>query len=337
MVNNKTSSLSKWTYYEVDPPPGLRESSAIIYLAIIITNILILVTFRRMRKLMLQHNLMIFIALVDLLTVPAQVPVMVALWNKYILLTDVLCNAISIFNHSTLAATTWLHIAICIEKYFSISMPIQHKLFLTRYKASLVATTITLVELSVILAMMTVFTITKYLNSYFRTVLAFCGYAFSLNYVIAVVVPFVVLPLVVVFVSHTLILREIRRSGTQRRRRLLKGMKTVALTVGAYYICWIPFSVNSVVESLFPQSESASSDIPIIVAVYFVISNSAMNFLVYIHSIEQFREQFKGLFCIRNRRRVHCNVPDRTKSSDGRTKGAKITTVQPCDTRITKL
>ena len=179
----------------------------------------------------------------------------------------------------------------------------------------------------------------KYLNSYFRPVIAFCGcgYAFSLNYIIAVVVPFVVLPLVVVFVSHTLILREIRRSGTQRRRRLLKGMKTVALTVGAYYICWIPFSVNSVVESLFPQSESASSDIPIIVAVYFVISNSAMNFLVYIHSIEQFREQFKGLFCIRNRRRVHCNVPDRTKSSDGRTKGAKITTVQPCDTRITKL
>ena len=231
MVNNKTSSLSKWTYYEVNPPPGLRESSAIIYLAIIITNILILVTFRRMRTLTLQHHLMICLALVDLLTVPS----------------------------------------------------------------------------------------------------------FSLNYVIAVVVPFVVLPLVVVFVSHTLILREIRRSGTQRRRRLLKGMKTVALTVGAYYICWIPFSVNSVVESLFPQSESASSDIPIIVAVYFVISNSAMNFLVYIHSIEQFREQFKGLFCIRNRRRVHCNVPDRTKSSDGRTKGAKITTVQPCDTRITKL
>ena len=170
MVNNKTSSLSKWTYYEVDPPPGLRESSAIIYLAIIITNILILVTFRRMRKLTLQH-----LALVDLLTAPS----------------------------------------------------------------------------------------------------------FSLNYVIAVVVPFVVLPLVVVFVSHILILREIRRSGTQRRGRLLKGMKTVALTVGAYYIlCWIPFSVNSVVESLFPQSESASSDIPIIVAVYFFISNSAMNFFV---------------------------------------------------------
>ena len=212
-------------------------------------------------------------------------------------------------------------------------MPIQHKLFLTRYKASLVATTITLVELSVILAMMTVFTITKYLNSYFRPVIAFCGYAFSLNYVIAVVVPFVVLPLVVVFVSHTLILREIRRSGTQRRRRLLKGMKTVALTVGAYYICRIPFSVNSVVESLFPQSESASSDIPMIVAVYFVISNSAMNFFVYIHSIAQFREQFKGLFCIRNRRRVNCNVPDRTESSDMRTKGVKIITVQPRDTQ----
>ena len=89
-----TSSLSKWTHYEVDPPPGLRESSAIIYLAIIITNILILVTFRRMRKLTLQHHLMISLALFDLLTVPAQVPVMVALWKQYILLTDVLCNAI---------------------------------------------------------------------------------------------------------------------------------------------------------------------------------------------------------------------------------------------------
>ena len=43
-------------------------------------------TFVRMRKRKLQHHLMICLALVDLLTVPAQTPAMVALWKDGILL-----------------------------------------------------------------------------------------------------------------------------------------------------------------------------------------------------------------------------------------------------------
>ena len=84
--NSTTSNLSKWTHFEVNWPLWLTVLRGIIYLAIIITNILILATFVRMRKRKFQHHLMICLALVDLLTVPAQTPAIVALWKDGILL-----------------------------------------------------------------------------------------------------------------------------------------------------------------------------------------------------------------------------------------------------------
>ena len=153
MVVNETINPSKWTHYEVISPTGLAGlavSNAIIYTAIFISNSLILATFSKMKKKSLHQHLMICLAIVDLLTIPAQVPTMVALWKRHIWLTDDLCKVLAIANNATLAATAWLHIAICIEKCCSILMPLQHKLFLTRYKSSFIAMTIALTELVVI-------------------------------------------------------------------------------------------------------------------------------------------------------------------------------------------
>ena len=123
MVVNETINPSKWTHYEVISPPGLAGlavSNAIIYTAIFITNSLIPATFSKMKKKSLHQYLMVCLAIIDLLTIPAQVPTMVALWKRYIWLTDNLCKVLAIANSATLAATAWLHIAICIEKCCSI-------------------------------------------------------------------------------------------------------------------------------------------------------------------------------------------------------------------------
>ena len=158
---------------------------------------------------------MICLALVDLLTVPAQTTAMVALWNNGILLTDVLCNLTSSLCQTTLAATTWLHVAICMEKCYSILRPLRHKLFLTQFRSSFVALTITLDELSVILTLMTVLTFTGRLHSHFIPIIALCAYTIDLVYLLAFEMPYVVLPLAVVLVTHTLMLREVKKSCTQ--------------------------------------------------------------------------------------------------------------------------
>ena len=190
MVINDTLK-SKWTLYEVTSPPGQELANGIIYTAIFVTNCLILATFSKMKKKSLHQHLMICLAIIDLLTIPAQVPTMVALWKRHIWLTDDLCKVLSIANNATLAATAWLHIAICIEKCCKILIPLQHKLFLTRYKSSDVATTIALIELVVILTLTTVLAFTHNLDSGFKPALAFCAFTANLNYFLAVAMPFV--------------------------------------------------------------------------------------------------------------------------------------------------
>ena len=143
-----------------------------------------------------------------------------------------------------IAATTWLHVAICIEKCYSILRPLRHKLFLTQFRSSFVALTITLVELSVILTLMTVLKFTGNLHLHFIPTNALCTYTINLDYLLVIGMPYVVLTLAVVLVTHTLMLREVKKSCTHRRRRLLRGLKTVALTVCIYcIICWVPFLV----------------------------------------------------------------------------------------------
>ena len=113
-----------------------------------------------------------------------------------------------------------------------ILIPLQHKLFLTRYKSSDVATTIALIELGVILTLTTVLAFTHILESGFKPALAFCAFTANLNYFIAIAMPFVFLPLIAVLVTHALMLKEIKKSSIQRKTRLLRGVKAVALTVG---------------------------------------------------------------------------------------------------------
>ena len=297
---NETINPSKWTHYEVISPPGLAGlavSNVIIYTVIFITISLILATFSKMKKKSLHQHLIICLAIIDLLTIPAQVPTMVALWKRHIWLTDDLCKLLSIANNATIAATAWLHIAICIEKCCSILMPLQHKLFLTRYKSSVVATTIALIELGVILTFTTVLAFIHNLDSGFKPALALCAFTANLNYFIAIAMPFVFSPLLIVLVTHTIMLIEVKKLARRNRQRRNKGIKVVALTVGVYYACWVPFFVNCFWMSVVPPS---ILELPItlrVVAVYFVISNSAMNFFIYVYSIQDFKEQLIRLYC----------------------------------------
>ena len=126
---------SRWTCYKSEAPCGLAVVNTIVCFGILTTNILILVTFKQMKKVSLLYHLMICLAVVDILTVPPHTPTMITLWRGSLCLTETFTNLLPIDDHTSVSATTWLHCAICIEKCCLSSQTFCSKIqtFLRRY------------------------------------------------------------------------------------------------------------------------------------------------------------------------------------------------------------
>ena len=112
---------SKWTRYDSEAPRGLAVVNMTVYFSIVTTNILILVTFKRMRRVLLQHRLMICLAVVDLLTVLPQLPTMVTLWTGSLSLTETLTNLISIGIHTFLCLPPLGYTALYVSRNVALS------------------------------------------------------------------------------------------------------------------------------------------------------------------------------------------------------------------------
>ena len=304
---------SKWTRYDSEAPRGLAVVNMTVYFSIVTTNILILVTFKRMRRVLLQHRLMICLAVVDLLTVLPQLPTMVTLWKGSLSLTKTLTNLISIGIHTLVSATTWLHSAICIEKCCSILLPLRHKNFISKCNSLHVAIAVATIEITVIIAIMTASSFSGYLNPIYEPFMAAWAFSGNKHYFIIVVLPFIVIPLIIALITHILMLNMVRKSGVRRRKRLFRAIRAVTVTVGIYYACWVPLSICIIWNSMF-KSESHPQIILWIASAYVMKANSCMNFFIYFHNIPKFRLQLLALFCAA--RKVH--VQERRGSNNNR-------------------
>ena len=287
---------SAWIYYKATLPSELAILTAILLLMIIITNILTLITFRRMEPLPLINYSMGCLAVVDLLTVLPHIPGFVGIIQGYLVLTKDLCDVIVIANHSAVGATTWIHCAICIEKCFSILRPISHRMFIKRYPPCRIAISYTLLSTFLILGIMTSAVLTGFVKAVFDTAVATCMIHVDMNFFVIVGSTFIFIPLTIVFVTHMLILNELRKSNTARRKQIRRATKTVALTVGIYYLCWTPISVTCIWWVL-PSSERNPPAIFEFVSPYFILANSTMNFFIYLSSIREFKAKFKDMCC----------------------------------------
>ena len=187
---------------------------------------------------------------------------------------------------------------------------LKHKLFLTRYKSSFAATTIPLIKLGVILTFTTVLAFTNNLDSGFKPALAFCAFTTNLNYFIAIAMPFVFLPLLIVLVTHTIMLIEVKKLARHDRQRRNKGIKVVALTVGVYYACWIPFFVNCFWMSVVSYINLGAPNYTWSSGCLFCNIKQCHELLhIYVmHSIKEFKEQFIGHFCAKNNIRTIGNI-----------------------------
>ena len=109
----------------------------LLALLIITTNSLTLITFRAMKSLTLQQYLICCLAFTDLMTGCVYLPHMIRIWSGNFWFTDEVCSIVAVIHLSLIGETVWIHIALCLEKCYSILKPLKHRQFIIKFKPKL--------------------------------------------------------------------------------------------------------------------------------------------------------------------------------------------------------
>ena len=283
-------SLS-WTRNEVRLSAGWGSVLLTILIMITSTNILTVLTFKHMRGLQLQHYLIVCLAIVDLVTVLPHLIGVVGYFKEYLVLNLPICQSIAILNHAVLSATTWIHCGLCLDKCFSIIKPIMHKQLVSKFQPAGLAAAYSGIIVAIIFLLMTGVTLTGVIKAEFNPVMASCVYAFGLPYCLMIGLFFIFIPLVTALLTHILIICEMRKSNVRRKKRIKRAIKTTALVVGIYYVCWLPYLVFIMFQLFFPKYKMMA--IFGYVSTGMLILNSGMNFFIYLICNKEFRQSLR--------------------------------------------
>lgn len=294
---------SDWTRYDISVSSRLAAVLLITLPAIALSNTLNLVTFKQMKKLQLQHYLIICLSVVDLATVLPHLVGLIGYLKGYLILNYTLCQVIAISNHAVVSATTWIHCGICINKCLSILKPLMHRQFVTKYQPRQIAAIFSVTIIVLIFALMSGVSFTGVINAVFNPVAATCMYFIDLPYLFIVGMSFIFIPLVTALVTHILILIEIRKSNLRRKKRIKNAMKSTAFIVIVYYVCWLPYLVFVIWQISFPKVQLPK--LFEFVSINLIIGNSCMNLFIYCFCNKDFRESLKDLF-LRKKRTIIC-------------------------------
>ena len=170
------NSSSGLKLFESVMPKPLAAIPGILIPAILVANILNLVTFKRMKKMKLQHYFMSALSIVDLMTLSAVVPSFIGLWRGHLWLSVDHCKIISILSNIFVATTDWLHCVICAERCYSILKPLSHRTLLTKYKPRAIAIKLSALTFFMVAGSITALTYAEVLTSEFDPSVASCLY-----------------------------------------------------------------------------------------------------------------------------------------------------------------
>ena len=101
-----------------------------------------------------------------------------------------------------------------------------------------------------------------------------------------------VLPCLIELTLNAHIIHKIRRMRSTTRARTLKAVRTVLVSLGAYYLCWIPIGVRTVWDFISPHVHPPGWFN--FLAVQVVILNSGMSGVIYYCTLPNFKETLIG-------------------------------------------
>ena len=293
---------TNWTVYTTSISAELAVIPSLILLLILINNILVLVTFKRMPDLKLQHYIIMGLACADLVPLPSFSVTTVTMAAGHITLTDTLCRLLAVLNHSCIGSTAWIHCLMCLDRLIAAIRPLKHKMFTTSHKAK-TASIISLVICFVVPLLLTTFLINlNGIRPRFIEDAAACSFPVDFRLLPILAGSFVIIPILVQITTHGVVFYKLRRLNTQRtyRRRILKPLATVALTLGLYYACWSPFVVG-IIWAHFAEPKNPPKYLTAL-SVQAIFANSAMSFTVYMLTLPKFRATWNNKISRRRNR-----------------------------------
>ena len=289
--SNYTIWSDDWRLYEASVSRGFTCVPVVVYLLVFTSNILVLATFKKMPSLNTQHYFMTGLACADLLTLVSHTTVIITLANGSILMTNYLCISFGVLDAAAVSITTWIQSSLCIDKCLLIAKPLVHKRFsesrLMRLKIIIFLTLVCcLGPLTIIISLIS----TNMMTILFVPSIPGCLFELNLKNTYLFTVIFVVGPHTIQIATSFCILIKVGRLRRRDRARILKATKTLAFTLGFYYLCWVPTVVETLLKTLGIYQESWYW--LMFIAHNCIFLNSSFGFFIYYNTLPQFKKIF---------------------------------------------
>ena len=279
---------------------GTATFAIILVLGTIFGNVLVIVAFsRNVRMRTVTNYFVVSLACTDLCLALFSMPVWVAylltgpIWtlgaalSRIWTMVDILVGTASIINL----------MAISFDRVLCIRNPLRYFDLMTSRRVIVIITGVWIYSTSMAVASFLLYT--KRIFNLVATIMCFS------------------VPLLVIITSYSIIfrvaLRHIRqmRATTQtqyprshyRFLKELKAAKTIAVVIGAFVVCWLPFVTLNVIYSLCNPSQGCPVVNPAVIMVtkWMHYGNSLLNPIIYTVMNRDFRRAFKALLWPRNR------------------------------------
>lgn len=285
-------------------PDGFRAGTAtfsiILILGTVFGNTLVIAAFSRYQRIRTVTNyFLVSLACTDLCVALFSMPV----WVAYLLtgpawvlgaglsrvwtMVDILIGTASIMNL----------MVISFDRVLCIKYALRYNQWMTTRKVSAIISSVWLYSVSVAVSSFMLYH--KPVFNLIATVVCFC------------------VPLLVITIAYSIVFREALHQMKQihantparypRRHnsflKELKAAKTLAVMVGAFVICWLPFIIINTIYSLC-DSQSCPAVKPeiILITKWMHYGNSLLNPIIYTFLNCDFRRAFKALLFSRNSR-----------------------------------
>ena len=267
-------------------PPELSVVPAAVFIFILVSNILVLVVFSRMKKLQLQHYFMIGLAMADVLSLVPVGCMVMTIVNGRVTLDPAGFAVLGFIFALPIGTTSWIHSAMSIERCISIHMPMRHR-SCTLYAAKQIAASVISLCFLLPVVLDITFYYTGVLRLFFNPYIAHVVFAKAPLFYATRGLLFILLPLAIQLITHIFIIRKILTLRSSNRKKIIRAVKTVATTVGLYYLCWSPVIVEAIWSAL-PYAAPPPKWIAFLI--YTVLfSNSGMSFVIYFLHLPKFK------------------------------------------------
>lgn len=285
-----------WTIYTTALPVHLAMVSLFILILIVVNNILVLVTFKHMVNLQLQHYLMIGLVIADLMNIFSYAAIVVTIAEGQIMLTDCMCSVITALNHTFIGATSWIHSVMSLDKCMSSVKPFRHKIFASSEKAQLVAAFLVAICFVMPLGLITYVLRLPGIAPLFNDQVPSWGLPVDFRVLGAFAGFFIIIPIIIQLSTGAVIVWKVcSLMSYDSRRKILRAVSSLALTLALYYSCWIPF----VAHICYAHFSGKPPGAIIFLSVHAIFLNSAMSFFIYMVTLPKFRAAWMKKICTR--------------------------------------